>query len=114
MFFLSLLRQLISILICSPVEMTDDISSQGLTQVRFTLSLFITYLFVSVEKVINSPFFSFRLQFATSYSKSSIVRLKEIFTPGTLTVPKTPQQLKELESIHKVSNSVFFLYLFHS
>ncbi|KAL0290646.1 UNVERIFIED_CONTAM: ATP-dependent RNA helicase SUV3, mitochondrial [Sesamum angustifolium] len=56
----------------SPVDMDDDISSQGLTQ------------------------------FAQSYSKTRIVRLKEIFTPGTLKVPKSHHALKELESIHKV------------
>ncbi|XP_044483934.1 DExH-box ATP-dependent RNA helicase DExH16, mitochondrial isoform X1 [Mangifera indica] len=56
----------------SPVDMNDDISSQGLTQ------------------------------FATTYAKKGIVRLREIFTPGTLTVPKTETALKELESIYKV------------
>ncbi|KZV56277.1 ATP-dependent RNA and DNA helicase [Dorcoceras hygrometricum] len=56
----------------SPVDMDDDISSQGLTQ------------------------------FAQNYSKNRIVRLKEIFTPGTLKVPKSHNALKELESIHKV------------
>ncbi|CAI9762181.1 unnamed protein product [Fraxinus pennsylvanica] len=56
----------------SPVDMDDDISSQGLTQ------------------------------FAQSYSRNSIVRLREIFTPGTLKVPKTQTALKELESVHKV------------
>lgn len=56
----------------SPVDMSDDISSQGLTQ------------------------------FAQNYSKNGLVRLREIFTPGTLEVPKTPKALKELESIHKV------------
>ncbi|KAL2508978.1 ATP-dependent RNA helicase SUV3 [Forsythia ovata] len=56
----------------SPVDMSDDISSQGLTQ------------------------------FAQSYSRNGIVRLREIFTPGTLKVPKTQTALKELESVHKV------------
>ncbi|VFR02257.1 unnamed protein product [Cuscuta campestris] len=56
----------------SPVDVNDEISSQGLTQ------------------------------FATNYSKKGIVRLREIFTPGTLQVPKTQTALKELESIHKV------------
>ncbi|KAL8486446.1 hypothetical protein ACS0TY_023218 [Phlomoides rotata] len=56
----------------SPVDMDDDISSQGLTQ------------------------------FATSYAKNHIVRLREIFTPGTLKIPKSHKELKELESIHKV------------
>ncbi|CAK9154410.1 unnamed protein product [Ilex paraguariensis] len=56
----------------SPVDMNDDISSQGL------------------------------MQFAQNYSKNGIVRLREIFTPGALQVPKTQTALKELESIHKV------------
>ncbi|KAM3356350.1 ATP-dependent RNA helicase SUV3, mitochondrial isoform X1 [Capsicum galapagoense] len=56
----------------SPVDMNDDISSQGLTQ------------------------------FATNYSKNGLVQLREIFTPGTLKVPKSHTALKELESIHKV------------
>lgn len=56
----------------SPVDMNDEISSQGITQ------------------------------FATNYSKSGIVRLRQIFNPGTLQVPKTPTALEELESIHKV------------
>ncbi|GAU18871.1 hypothetical protein TSUD_228610, partial [Trifolium subterraneum] len=56
----------------SPVDMDDEISSQGLTQ------------------------------FAENYAKKGLVRLREIFTPGTLRVPKTPSALKELESIHKV------------
>ncbi|XP_051152845.1 DExH-box ATP-dependent RNA helicase DExH16, mitochondrial isoform X2 [Andrographis paniculata] len=56
----------------SPVEMDDDISSQGLTQ------------------------------FAMSYARNKVVRLKEIFTPGTLKIPKSHNALKELESIHKV------------
>jgi ATP-dependent RNA helicase SUPV3L1/SUV3 len=42
------------------------------------------------------------MQFAENYAKKGIVRLKEIFTPGTLRVPKTHNQLKELESVHKV------------
>ncbi|XP_059445721.1 DExH-box ATP-dependent RNA helicase DExH16, mitochondrial-like isoform X3 [Corylus avellana] len=54
------------------VDMGDEISSQGLTQ------------------------------FAQNYANKGIVRLREIFTPGTLQVPKTPAALKELESIHKV------------
>ncbi|GAB4843349.1 RNA helicase [Ancistrocladus abbreviatus] len=56
----------------SPVDMTDDISSQGL------------------------------VQFAQNYAKNGIVRLREIFTPGSLRVPKTTAALQELESIHKV------------
>ncbi|CAK8539184.1 unnamed protein product [Lathyrus sativus] len=56
----------------SPVDMDDEISFQGLTQ------------------------------FAGNYAKKGLVRLREIFTPGTLRVPKTPSALKDLESIHKV------------
>ncbi|KAB2067536.1 hypothetical protein ES319_A09G233100v1 [Gossypium barbadense] len=55
-----------------PVDMDDEISSQGLTQ------------------------------FAENYAKKGLVRLKEIFSPGSLQVPKTHSALKELESIHKV------------
>ncbi|CAN1808016.1 ATP-dependent RNA helicase SUV3, mitochondrial [Linum perenne] len=56
----------------SPVDMDDEISSQGLTQ------------------------------FASNYANKGLVRLKEIFTPGSLKVPKTPAELQELESVHKV------------
>lgn len=56
----------------SPVDMNDDISAQGLAQ------------------------------FAQNYAKNGLVRLREIFTPGMLQVPKTPAALQELESIHKV------------
>ncbi|VAI36598.1 unnamed protein product [Triticum turgidum subsp. durum] len=56
----------------SPVDVRDDISIQGLTQ------------------------------FAENYAKKGTVRLKEIFTPGTLRVPTTHNQLQELESVHKV------------
>ncbi|KAK1390619.1 putative RNA helicase [Heracleum sosnowskyi] len=48
---------------------------------------------------INLRFF---IKFAQNYSKNCLVRFKEIFTPGTLEVPKIPKALKELESIHKV------------
>ncbi|XP_074292328.1 ATP-dependent RNA helicase SUV3, mitochondrial [Silene latifolia] len=56
----------------SPVDVDDDISSQGL------------------------------VQFAQTYAKKGLVHLKEIFTPGTLKVPTSPTALKALESIHKV------------
>ncbi|XP_056695986.1 DExH-box ATP-dependent RNA helicase DExH16, mitochondrial isoform X3 [Spinacia oleracea] len=56
----------------SPVDVDDDISSQGL------------------------------VQFAQTYAQKGLVQLREIFTPGTLTVPKTPAALQELESVHKV------------
>lgn len=56
----------------SPVEMYDGISAQGL------------------------------IQFAEEYAKKGLVNLKKVFTPGTLCVPKTQNELKEVESIHKV------------
>lgn len=56
----------------SPVDVHDDISTQGL------------------------------IQFAQNYAKRGMVHLREIFTPGTLQVPKTHTAMKELESIHKV------------
>ncbi|KAF9618522.1 hypothetical protein IFM89_002217 [Coptis chinensis] len=62
----------------SPVDMSDDISSQGLTQ-----------------------YAAMAEQFAENYAKKGLVRLREIFTPGTLQVPKTQIGLQELESIHK-------------
>ncbi|WJX54650.1 RNA helicase [Trifolium repens] len=65
----------------SPVDMDDEISSQGLTQ------------------------------FAENYAKKGLVRLREIFTPGSLRVPKTPSALKELESIHKVLDLYVWLSL---
>lgn len=53
-------------------------------------------------------------QFAENYAKKGLVRLREIFTPGSLKVPKTAGALKELESIHKVSCctvlTIFFLH----
>ncbi|XP_010532568.1 PREDICTED: DExH-box ATP-dependent RNA helicase DExH16, mitochondrial isoform X2 [Tarenaya hassleriana] len=58
--------------VISPVDMNDQISSQGLTQ------------------------------FAQNYSKKGIVRLREIFTPDKLQTPRTQTELKDLESVHKV------------
>lgn len=49
-------------------------------------------------------------QFATNYSKNGLVQLREIFTPGTLKVPKSHTALKELESIHKVGMFYFVIY----
>lgn len=63
----------------SPVDMDDDISAQGL------------------------------YQFAEHYSRKGIVRLREIFTPETLMVPKTLAGLMELESIHKVLDLYIWL-----
>ncbi|XP_021716959.1 DExH-box ATP-dependent RNA helicase DExH16, mitochondrial-like isoform X4 [Chenopodium quinoa] len=67
----------------SPVDVDDDISSQGLVQL------------ILLCKYICG-------QFAQTYAKKGIVNLREIFTPGTLKVPKTPAAMQELESIHKV------------
>lgn len=53
----------------------------------------------------------FMNQFAENYAKKGIVRLKEIFTPGTLEVPKSQNALKELESVHKVIISWFWFPL---
>lgn len=41
-------------------------------------------------------------QFAENYAKKGLVRLREIFTPGSLAVPKTHNELRELESVHEV------------
>lgn len=50
-------------------------------------------------------------QFAQNYANKGIVRLREIFTAGTLQVPQTQAALKELESIHKVKYSYKLLAL---
>ncbi|KAK8540579.1 hypothetical protein V6N13_027098 [Hibiscus sabdariffa] len=50
------------------------------------------YFFANCEEML----------FVETYARKGIVHLREIFTPGTLEVPKTPTALKELESIHKV------------
>ncbi|XP_020259002.1 ATP-dependent RNA helicase SUV3, mitochondrial isoform X2 [Asparagus officinalis] len=63
----------------SPVDMTDDISAQAL------------------------------VQFAGNYAKTGLVRLREIFTPGSLQVPKSQSALEELESIHKVLDLYIWL-----
>ncbi|KAF6139985.1 hypothetical protein GIB67_020376 [Kingdonia uniflora] len=63
----------------SPVDMEDGILAQGLTQ------------------------------FATNYANKGLVRLRQIFTPGTLKVPKTQGALKSLESIHKVLDLYIWL-----
>lgn len=60
-------------------------------------------IFVNGEaKVINILFHN---QFAQNYADRGIVHLREIFTPGMLRVPKTQTELKELESVHKVSDT---------
>ncbi|KMZ66772.1 ATP-dependent RNA helicase, mitochondrial (SUV3) [Zostera marina] len=56
----------------SPVDMDDEIVAHGLRQ------------------------------FATNYAKKGLVRLREIFTPGTVKVPGSHKELKDLESVHKV------------
>lgn len=52
-------------------------------------------------------------QFAENYAKKGLVRLREIFNPGSLKVPTTAAALKELESIHKVSLVNFLVILIH-
>ncbi|CAH2079131.1 unnamed protein product [Thlaspi arvense] len=59
--------------VVSPVDINDEISSQGLAQ------------------------------FARNFSKTGIVRLREIFAADKVKVPRTPTELKELESLHKVN-----------
>ncbi|CAN8232076.1 unnamed protein product [Cochlearia groenlandica] len=67
--------------VVSPVDINDEISSQGFAQ------------------------------FAQKFSKTGIVRLKEILAPDKVKVPKTPIELKELESIHKVLDLYVWLGL---
>ena len=50
----------------------------------------------------NSSINFFSMLFAENYAKKGIAQLTEIFTPGTLRVPTTHNQLQELESVHKV------------
>ncbi|XBH72597.1 hypothetical protein VPH35_099850 [Triticum aestivum] len=83
----------------SPVDVRDDISTQGLTQANISTSIVYLYVFVELG---NSFTKIFKMQFAENYAKKGTVRLKEIFTPGTLRVPTTHNQLQELESVHKV------------
>lgn len=85
--------------------MSDDISSQGLTQVRLCRFCWCALCILN-ERFIRIYNKSFLVQFAQNYAKRGIVPLREIFTPGTLEIPKTPAALKELESIHKV---IFFI-----
>lgn len=42
------------------------------------------------------------VEFATAYVKEKRVMLAKYFTPATICIPKTPPDLEELESIHKV------------
>ncbi|ONM09136.1 DExH-box ATP-dependent RNA helicase DExH16 mitochondrial [Zea mays] len=83
----------------SPVDVSDDISAQGLVQASISILLFFFTIFCGTRIHVSN---FFNMQFAENYARKGIVRLKEIFTPGTLQVPKTDNQLKELESVHKV------------
>ncbi|XP_010449989.1 PREDICTED: DExH-box ATP-dependent RNA helicase DExH16, mitochondrial-like [Camelina sativa] len=67
--------------VVSPVDVNDEISGQGLAQ------------------------------FAQNFSKAGVVRLREILAPDRVKVPKTPTELKELESIHKVLDLYVWLSL---
>src|SRR5688572_30165781 len=86
--------------------MRDDISVQGLVQANISIVLFFLAIFVELGHSVAN---FFNVQFAENYARKGTVRLKEIFTPGTLQVPKTHNQLKELESVHKVIGPKFFL-----
>jgi len=72
----------------------------------FYPTIFPCYIFVELGQSLSN---FFNVQFAENYARKGTVRLKEIFTPGTLQVPKTHNQLKELESVHKVIAPKFFL-----
>ncbi|KAJ0232731.1 DExH-box ATP-dependent RNA helicase DExH16 [Hirschfeldia incana] len=67
--------------VVSPVDINDEISGRGFAQ------------------------------FAQNYSKTRLVRLREILSDDTVKVPKTPTELKELESIHKVLDLYVWLSL---
>ncbi|CAH8276649.1 unnamed protein product [Arabidopsis lyrata] len=67
--------------VVSPVDINDEISGQGLAQ------------------------------FAHNFSKAGVVRLREILAADRVKVPKTPTELKELESIHKVLDLYVWLSL---
>ncbi|KAG2239221.1 hypothetical protein Bca4012_023977 [Brassica carinata] len=67
--------------VVSPVDINDEISGRGFAQ------------------------------FAQNYSKTRIVRLREILSDDTVKVPRTPTELKELESIHKVLDLYVWLSL---
>ncbi|KFK43741.1 hypothetical protein AALP_AA1G166600 [Arabis alpina] len=67
--------------VVSPVDINDEISGHGFTQ------------------------------FAETFAKSGVVRLKEIFDVDKVKVPKTPTELKELESLHKVLDLYVWLGL---
>ncbi|CAH8317166.1 unnamed protein product [Eruca vesicaria subsp. sativa] len=67
--------------VVSPVDINDEISGRGFAQ------------------------------FAQNYSKTRVVRLREILSDDTVKVPRTPTELKELESIHKVLDLYVWLSL---
>uniref|UniRef100_A0A1J3GJ87 RNA helicase n=1 Tax=Noccaea caerulescens TaxID=107243 RepID=A0A1J3GJ87_NOCCA len=67
--------------VVSPVDINDEISALGFTQ------------------------------FAKKFSKRGIVNLREIFEEDRVKVPRTPTELKELESLHKVLDLYVWLSL---
>ncbi|CAF2073412.1 BnaC01g22760D [Brassica napus] len=67
--------------VVSPVDINDEISGRGFAQ------------------------------FAQNYSKTRVVKLREILSDDTVKVPRTPTELKELESIHKVLDLYVWLSL---
>uniref|UniRef100_A0A1J3CSH2 RNA helicase n=1 Tax=Noccaea caerulescens TaxID=107243 RepID=A0A1J3CSH2_NOCCA len=67
--------------VVSPVDINDEISALGFTQ------------------------------FAKKFSKRGIVNLREIFEQDRVKVPRTPTELKELESLHKVLDLYVWLSL---
>ncbi|CAA7045336.1 unnamed protein product [Microthlaspi erraticum] len=67
--------------VVSPVDINDEISALGFTQ------------------------------FAKRFSKRGIVNLREIFEEDRVKVPRTPTELKELESLHKVLDLYVWLSL---
>ncbi|XP_013607123.1 PREDICTED: ATP-dependent RNA helicase SUV3, mitochondrial isoform X4 [Brassica oleracea var. oleracea] len=71
----------VSLCFCSPVDINDEISGRGFAQ------------------------------FAQNYSKTRVVKLREILSDDTVKVPRTPTELKELESIHKVLDLYVWLSL---
>ncbi|ESQ56093.1 hypothetical protein EUTSA_v10025349mg [Eutrema salsugineum] len=70
------------------------------------------YLFVVSPVDINDEISSMGFaQFAQKFSKGRIVELREIFGADIVKVPKTPTELKELESLHKVLDLYVWLSL---
>ncbi|VVB01126.1 unnamed protein product [Arabis nemorensis] len=76
------------------------------------LGLETKYLFVVSPVDINDEISGHGFaQFASTFAKSGVVRLKEIFEADKVKVPKTPIELKELESLHKVLDLYVWLGL---